>query len=238
MHLSCLVVSQDRDVYKTVADVFAGIDLMFRQDSSAAFQAISQNHFDAFLIDCDGMAGSPDVISAIRGSPGNRQSTIFCLIDGTTAIGDATEHGANFVLGKPIDATRLTAYLQVSICKREAEHRRYFRYQLSLEAEVMIHDSQPIPAQILNVSEEGLAMRLLDRREGGLAMRLLDRAHLDGPVTIEFCIPGARGRRIAVKAVPSWSAEPIFGMRYLSMDRDSRFAYDKWLATIETWINL
>jgi hypothetical protein len=77
MHLSCLVVSHDSDVHKTVAEVFAGIDLLFSKDSSNAFQAISQNYFDAFFIDCDGMAGSPDVISAIRGSRGNRQSNNF-----------------------------------------------------------------------------------------------------------------------------------------------------------------
>jgi len=225
MQLSCLVVSHDSNVHKAVAEVFAGIDLLFRKDSSGAFQTISQNHFDAFFIDCDGISGITDVISAIRGSRGNRQSTIFCLIDGTTTISEATDHGANFVLGKPVDATRLTAYLQASTCKMEAEHRRYFRYQLSIDAEVMIGD-QPIPAQILNVSEEGLAMRLLDR------------AHLYGPVKIDFSIPGARGRRIQVKAVPSWSAERLFGMRYLSMDDESRFAYDKWLASMQvSWLD-
>ena len=208
------MVSHDSDVLKTVAEVFAGIDLLFSKDSSNAFQAISQNYFDAFFIDCDGMAGSPDVMSAIRGSRGNRQSTIFCLLNGTTTISEATEHGANFVLGKPVDATRLAAYLQASFCKMEAEHRRYFRYQLSLDAEVRIRDNRPILAQILNVSE------------GGLAMRLLDQAHLYGPVTIEFSIPGARGRKITVKAFPSWSAERLVGMRYLSMDGESRFVYD------------
>src|SRR5207237_8096776 len=101
-----------------------------------------------------------------------------------------------------------------------------FRYQLSLDAEVIIRDHRPIPAQILNVSE------------GGLAMRLLDRAHLYGPVTVGFRIPGARGRKITVKAVPSWSAEHMFGMRYLSMVGESRFAYDKWLASMQvSWLD-
>ena len=67
------MVSHDSDVYKTVAEVFAGIELLFSKDSSNAFQAISQNHFDAFFIDCDGMAGGTEVISAIRGSRGNRR---------------------------------------------------------------------------------------------------------------------------------------------------------------------
>jgi c-di-GMP-binding flagellar brake protein YcgR len=54
----------------------------------------------------------------------------------------------------------------------ESEHRRYFRYQLSLEAVLITRDEKVIPAQILNISD------------GGIALRLLDRAHLHGAVTI------------------------------------------------------
>src|SRR2546425_8452838 len=98
MHLSCLVVSCDTDVLKTVADVFAGIDLQYRRDAAGALQTISQSHWDAFLIDCDGVAGSVDVVAGIRNSRANRQSVIFTLVHGTTTVGEATELGANFVL--------------------------------------------------------------------------------------------------------------------------------------------
>jgi hypothetical protein len=50
-----------------------------------------------------------------------------------------------------------------SIQKMEAEHRRYFRYQLTLDAEVILRDGSAVAAQILNVSDGGFAMRLLDR---------------------------------------------------------------------------
>jgi len=59
-----------------------------------------------------------------------------------------------------------------SLHKMESEHRRYFRYQLSLEAVLITRDEKVIPAQILNISD------------GGIALRLLDRAHLHGAVTI------------------------------------------------------
>ena len=221
MHLSCLVVSRDPEVLKGVGDVFTGFDLVFRRDAAGANDAISQNHLDAFVIDCDGVERSTDLLSAIRNSRSNRNSVIFTLVNGATSIGTATELGANFVLGKPVDSKRLTTYLQASIRKMEAEHRRYFRYQLSVEADILLRDGQKVAAQILNVSQ------------GGLAMRLLDRAHLYGPVTIEFTIPGTRKSQVVARAAASWSTERLFGMRYLSMEVESREAYDSWLNSME-----
>lgn len=48
-------------------------------------------------------------------------------------------------------------YLQSSIRKMESEHRRYFRYQLTLEAVLISRDEKAIPAQILNVSDGRLS---------------------------------------------------------------------------------
>jgi hypothetical protein len=134
-------------------------------------------------------------------------------------VSKANELGSNFVIGKPVEATRLRAYLQASIRKMEFEHRRYFRFQLTLEAEVIRRDGKVVPAQILNVSD------------GGLALRLLDRAHLHGAVTIRFTIPGA-GKPLTLTAAPCWSTEPIFGMQFISMDEKSRSSYDDWLSSM------
>jgi hypothetical protein len=182
---------------------------------------MSQSHWDAFLIDCDGVVGSVDVVAGIRNSRANRQSVIFTVVHGTTTVGEATELGANFVLGKPLDPNRLTTYLQVSLPKMEAEHRRYFRYQLTLDAKVVLGDGQMVAVQILNVSQ------------GGLAMRLLDPARLDGPVTIEFDIPGPNPAHIQVKAVATWSIEPKYGMHFVNLDEESRIRYDKWLDSLK-----
>lgn len=217
MRLNCLLVSRDPQVQHAIAGVFAGIDLHLREDALSALEIIGRGHFDGFVIDCDGVEGGSEVIAGIRGSRGNHQSVIFTIVNGATSYATATELGANFVLGKPVDASRLRAYLQSSLHKMESEHRRYFRYQLSLEAEVIRRDGKVVPAQILNVSD------------GGLALRLLDRARLHGAVTIRFHIPGAnKGPVTAILAV-SWCTEPIFGMQFVGMDAESRSAYDDWL---------
>ena len=217
MQVNSLLVTRDSRVQETVAEVFAGVDLRLREDAKSALDIITKSHFDGFIIDCDGMEEGKSIIAGIRSSRANHQSVIFTIVDGTTSVATAIELGANFVLSKPVQANRLEAYLRSSIQKMEAEHRRYFRYQLTLEAEVILRDGATIPAQILNVSD------------GGFAMRLLDRAHLHGAVTIWFIIPGAQRSVITVSAAPCWSTEPIFGMKIVSMDDDSRSAYEEWL---------
>src|SRR5207248_2342469 len=102
---------------------------------------------------CDGMERGSEIISGVRSSRANRNAVIFAIINGKTSVGTATELGANFVLGKPLEASRLTAYLRSSIHKMETEHRRYFRYQLSLDADIVRRDGKVIAAQVLNVSD-------------------------------------------------------------------------------------
>ena len=75
-----------------------------------------------------------------------------------------------------------------------------------------------IAAQVLNVSD------------GGLAVRLLDKARLHGPVTVKFSVPGENA--ITAMATVAWSTEPIFGLKFFAMDDASRSAYVNWLASM------
>lgn len=217
MQVNSLLIAHDPQVQEIVSDVFAGIDLRLREDTSSALELISRSHFDGFIVDCDGIEKGRDVVAGIRNSRANRQSVIFTIVDGTTSVETATELGSNFVIGKPVEAVRLETYLRASIGKMEAEHRRYFRYQLMLDAEVILRDGTTVAAQILNVSD------------GGFAMRLLDRANLHGVVTVWFTIPGPKRIVITGYAVARWCTEPIFGMKFVRLDDDSRTAYELWL---------
>src|SRR5438270_12458309 len=197
MRVNSLLVSRDQQVQSTVADVFAGIDLALRDDTIAALELISRSHFDGFVIDCDGMERGTEIISAIRNSRANRQSVIFTLLNGKTSVGLATELGSNFVLGKSVEPNRLTTYLRSSVHKMETEHRRYFRYQLTLDAVLICRDGKTVAAQVLNVSD------------GGVALRLLDKARLHGSVTLRFMIPGQKKMLITAFAAVAWSTERI-----------------------------
>jgi len=137
-------------VQQAVEDVFDGIELRVRDDSISALDLIGRSHFDGFIIDCDGVERGQEIIAAARNSRSNRKSVIFTIADGKTSAAAAMELGSNFVLEKPLDVGRLSTYFQSSIRQMEAEHRRYFRFELALDAEVIRRDGTTISAQILN----------------------------------------------------------------------------------------
>lgn len=221
MVVNSLLVSRDPHVHSVVADVFAGIDLRLREDPVASFEAIKMSHFDGFVIDCDGVERGTEILASVRESRANRKSVIFAIVSGKTSVSEATGFGANFVLGKPVEVARLATYLRSSIHNMEAEHRRYFRYQLTLDAEVIRRDGKAIPAQIFNVSD------------GGLALRLLDPGRIEGRVTVRFVVPSAKGTRvISTIAGACWTNESILGMKFFVMDEENRTAYDDWLCSM------
>jgi len=117
---------------QAVAQVFARIDLHVQEDPISALELISRSHFDGFIVDCDGMKHGTEIIAGVRSSRANRKSVIFTIVNGKTSFATAMELGSNFVLGKPLDAGRLSVYFKSSLHKMETGHRRYFRYQLTL----------------------------------------------------------------------------------------------------------
>jgi DNA-binding response OmpR family regulator len=220
VRLNSLLVSRDPDVQQAVADVFDGIEVRQREDGISALDVIGRSHFDGFVIDCDGIERGTEIIAAARNSRSNRKSVIFTITEGKTPVAAAMDLGSNFVLEKPLDVCRLSTYFQSSLRQMEAEHRRYFRYELALDAEVIRRDGTTISAQILNVSD------------GGLALRLLDRAHLHGSVTLRFSLPDAKRTFITAIALICWSRGPVFGIRFFGMHEDSGKAYADWLSSM------
>ncbi|HUK49028.1 MAG TPA: PilZ domain-containing protein [Terriglobales bacterium] len=219
MRINGLVVSHDAEVQQLVAKVFATMDLRSCEDHQSAIELIERNHFDGFIIDCDGLERGAEIVAAVRSSRSNQKSVVFAITSAKTST-KALELGSNFVLPKPLDFDHLSTYFQSSILKMEAEHRRYFRYELSLDAEVVRNDGKVIPAQVLNVSD------------GGVAVRLLDGTHLHGSVAIWFRLPDAQKTRVTAAAMLCWARGPIFGMKFLAMPGEIRKQYADWLSSM------
>jgi ActR/RegA family two-component response regulator len=220
VRLNGLLVSGDSYIRQSVAETFAGIDLRISKDSTSALQLINCTHFDGLIIDCDDMESGMEIIVAARCSRTNRKSVVFSFVNEKMSIATAMELGSNFALRKPLDCEHLSTYFQSSLEQMHAEHRRYFRFELTLDAKVVLHDGSIIPAQILNISN------------GGVALRLLNQAHLRGPVIIQFALPNARKTVITAVAAPCWSHGTIVGMKFNSMDDDARHQCSDWLSNM------
>jgi DNA-binding NarL/FixJ family response regulator len=223
MGLECLIVTCDTTllgrIKSNVSTHAASLDL--RQDAASAIELTSRRHFDGLIIDCDDVAGGTEALSNVRNSRSNKETLIVAVVNGSTSVGTALDLGANFVLCKPIQETRLHSVLDIALAKMEREHRRYFRYDIDSPVRLRNHLGQSVTAKMKNVSE------------GGLAIKLADPVNLKGVVPVEFDVPSIEPQPFRAKADVVWSDSFEMGLRFLYIEKDSRVALHSWLNLLE-----
>ena len=136
MGLECLILASDPTVLSHIQACLGGHreTVHFRQDSASAIEFASRRHaaLDGLIIDCDGVAGAKSALTQVRSTSANRQTLILAIVNGSREAEAVLNLGANFVLSKPIQRTRLHGVLPTVVAKMEREHRRYFRYDVEL----------------------------------------------------------------------------------------------------------
>jgi len=224
MPLDCLVVTCDPILLGQVKANFSarGASLDLRQDSASAIELASRRHWDGLIIDCDDVAGGTEALISMRSSRSNQQTLIIAVLHGSTSAEAALDLGANFVLSKPIEESRLRSVLDVAAAKMEREHRRYFRYNIDLPVRFQNHLGQTFTSRMKNVSE------------GGMAITLVAPVRLQGVVPVEFDIPSIEPLPFRAKADIVWSDSFGMGLRFLHIEKDSELALQSWLASLDS----
>ncbi|HXM24030.1 MAG TPA: PilZ domain-containing protein [Terriglobales bacterium] len=223
MGLDCLVVTCDPTLLGQIKANFSarGVSLDLRQDSVSAVELASRRHWDGLIIDCDDVAGGMEALVNVRSSRSNRETLIVAVLNGSTNRETALDLGANFVLCKPIEESRLLGVLDIALPKMEREHRRYFRYDIDLPVRFQNHLGQSFSTTMNNVSE------------GGMAIRLVDPVHLKGVVPVDFDIPSVEPQAFHAKADIVWSDSFAMGLRFLHIEKDCEVALQSWLSSLE-----
>src|ERR1700674_3428 len=228
MALECLLVTCDSTLLAQIKSVIntyaASLDL--RQDSVSAIELVGRRHWDGLVIDCDDVTGGTEALAKVRSSRSNKETVIVAVVNGSTSVGTALDLGANFVLRKPIQVTRLRGVFGVALDKMECEHRRYFRFGIDLPVRFRNHSGESFTGRMKNVSE------------GGLAIKLLDPMHLKGVVPVEFDIPSIESQPFQGKAGVGWRHSFERGLRFLYIEKESGVALKSWLNLLEAQCRL
>jgi len=223
MGLECLIVTSDPVLLGHIKSNFsthsALLDL--RQDSASAIELLSRRHLDGLIIDCDDVPGGTEALGQARNGPSNKETLILAVVNGFTSTERALDLGANFVLCKPLQESRLRGILDIALPKMEREHRRYFRYDIDLPVCLRNHLGQSFTARMKNVSE------------GGLAIKLIDPVRLKGIVPVEFEVPSIEPQVFRAKADVVWSDDFEMGLRFLYIEKESEVALGSWLNSLE-----
>jgi CheY-like chemotaxis protein len=224
MGLECLLVTCDPALLGQFQTSLGshGASLQLRQDSASAIELASRRHLDGLIIDCDGVPGGVQALAQVRSTLANKQTPILAIVDGITTSEAALDAGANFVLSKPIQQSRLASVLPIAIAKMEREHRRYFRYDVDLSVRLQDPLGQAFSATMKNVSE------------GGMAIRLANPVKLKGVVMVEFDLPSVEPQPFHAKADVIWCDSFVAGLRFLYIDKESEVALQGWLESLES----
>lgn len=222
MGLECLLLTRDAALLRAVSAKFSecGIDILVRQDAESAIALSKRRHLDGFVIDCDDVPRGREALRDIPENQANKRSVMVAVLNGGTPLSEAFEMGANFVLGKPLQDSRLQAVLDMAVPKMEREHRRYFRHEIDLPVELQLYTGQSFLAKMRNVSEGGLAIHIREPLP-------------EGVVSVQFDLPSIEPEKFRGRAVVVWASDVVTGLRFLHIEPQCRAAFQAWLNSLE-----
>src|SRR5713101_4996886 len=223
MSLNCLLLTSDATLLEVIRTGFSTtkVEVEMRRDAASAIELSARRHLDGFVIDCDGVEKAMDLLVQIRASRSNKLSVVVAVVNGTTSVSAAVYAGANFVLGKPVEAKTLRSILDMALPRMEREHRRYFRHKVNLPVELLCQTGEALAGKIMNVSE------------GGLALTRFGPSQVEGVVTVRFELPSYNPQVFRAKADAVWNDAYAMGLRFLRIEPECRPGFAAWLDSLD-----
>jgi DNA-binding response OmpR family regulator len=221
--LNCLLLTRDVTLLATIRAGFSAtnVALDMRADAATAIELLDRRHLDGFIVDCDVVPQTTELLAQIRNSRSNELSILVAIVNATTSASMAIDVGADFVLAKPVQPKQLQSILDIALPRMEREHRRYFRHKIDLPVELLCQNGETFAGKILNVSESGLALTRFGSSE------------VNGVVTVRFELPSAHAQIFQAKADVVWQDAFAVGVRFLRIEPASRADFAAWLDSLE-----
>ena len=109
------MLSRDAEVFRVLRPTLEkfSIEVEICQEAKKASEILISDKFDAVIVDCDDLPGGVEVLEGLRGTPSNKNSVTFAIVNGKkTTTQEAFGMGVNFVLHKPLTALNTNPLLQ------------------------------------------------------------------------------------------------------------------------------
>jgi CheY-like chemotaxis protein len=161
MTLTSLVVCADAKVVQVLSRVLRemGIRAEHCGDPRQVADRLKTDRFDAVLVDCENETSAKELISIAKSNPANKAALILVIADAGNHIREVFSAGANFVLYKPVSAERANNSLRAARSLMPNERRKKPRLPLYGPVSIAYGTSENVPANLLDMSEEGVAIR-------------------------------------------------------------------------------
>jgi CheY-like chemotaxis protein len=224
MALNSLLVCDDTRAVQVLSSVLAELDISVEEcgDSDSAVARLSEGQFDALVMDCKNEGAAMQLATAARQTPDNQGTLIVALVDSGNKVRELFAKGVNFVLYKPISAERAEASLRAAQTLMRRERRRYPRIALHAPASMDYAGTENVPATILDLSEDGIAIQC--------ERRLPPRCK----IYFQFVLPN-HASKVRLSGLSMWQdSSGRVGIRFIDVPQSSRRALGEWLRTNAT----
>jgi diguanylate cyclase (GGDEF)-like protein len=213
---NCLIVSRDSDALRVLQPMLESlsVDVETCADTAVALEMLPGRRFEAFVVDMD-LPGAANSMALARTLNPARNLVVVAL----GAVAPSAWSGANFVLQKPLVASRIASALRVICTLMSAERQRYFRHSVSLPVVLQFNSDSEFEAMATDLSEGGMAVRCTRSLEPGRVG------------TVRFQLSKTDAALQARVRVAWTDGEGRCGLRFVDMSRAARSALDRWLQT-------
>ena len=217
--LESLLLSDDPDVVRILRPTLEKLSIQVElcQEAKKASEILGTSKFDAVIVDCDDVNGGIEVLQELRGTPSNKSSVAFAVLNGKkTTTQQAFGMGVNFVLQKPVTGLNAARCFNAALNFMERERRRYFRQPVEMPVAVVLEERQ-WQATSTNVSEGGIAI---------VATQVLAQ---DANPRLQFTLPRSKAL-FDVEAQVAWfDVKGHVGLRFVNLPQSSREYLEQWL---------
>jgi ActR/RegA family two-component response regulator len=219
MPIRALLVSEDAMLVRRMTTAVSefGMQLQSVPQCGVALERLKSDHFQAVMVDCDGIPGGVSVLESVRRSPNHLKSIVFAIIRENATSAIATRVGANFVLSTPInwELTRRTFRVAQNLIHRE--QRDELREKVRATAYISVDERKEIVVSVMDLSHGGMAIQAPFPLEVNRFLRL------------RFALPGSKEELIC-RARVAWTRNNGHGgLEFLRMADRHQDLITQWL---------
>ena len=189
-----------------------------RSDSTRALAALAADKFDLAICDCDlGVpGGGQELLRGLRLVSTNAKLIVVAMVSDAGEMQATFEHGANFVIHKPLSHDVLRRTLRAATCVMQRSARRYPRRDVDSLALVEI-DGAPEKAMLTQLCE------------GGMGVQALEQLEVKRPLHLHFQIPGTEVDVEATGEIAWADASGRVGIRFVEITEGARDQVREWV---------
>jgi DNA-binding response OmpR family regulator len=214
---SLLMCADDKVVHvlrHALRDLQIGVEHCTDLDS--AVQKLSHQRFEGVIVDCTSQEIAAKILKGTHSSPSNKRAITVAIIDGQSALKNAFELGAHFVLFKPISVQRTKSSFRAVRALMKRERRRDAR--IAVELPIELHLGKP--ARIVKCITADLS-------ENGVAIR--HKVKLPQSFRVRFVLPGTAAEMNCTAEV-AWENTQLQGLRFRDLSDEGTKQLKSWIA--------